>query len=356
MSQFFLKISKRNLLKKDIEYKTNMVDSHTSLTFAQAFDDTEKELQNNLPPWEKANLSQKLMILAIKTIILFPVLVVLGLVLSMYAIYIIFYIVPLVSDKSDLPEVYYWHTDSEHTGAIVRGVIFSILITWNIFWLLISLYKASKTDPGTIPRVAEWEIIAEDSSESSAEKATLEKRKDGSLRTCNHCQLRKPDRCHHCKQCDRCNLKMDHHCNWIANCVGNNNYKYFFLVVFYSALSLALFIGSFWEAIVVTLCDDENSEIKSLFMVTSYSLMVLLSIAVIGFFFFHVWLISKNFTTIEFCEKKRGKVPNFEKSPYGVSVLGNFKEALGNRPYLWMFPFDFEKSKDSGIYFMGKSA
>ena len=328
-----------------------MVESHASLTFTQAFEDTEKELKNNLPPWEKASASQRLLIFLFRTIILFPVLVVIFLVVSIYSIYIIFYIIPLLSDKTDLPEVYYWHSDSERTGAQIRAIVFASVITWNIFWLLVSLYRASQTDPGFIPRVPEWEIITEDSSESSTEKATIEKRKDGSLRTCNHCQLRKPDRCHHCKQCDRCNLKMDHHCNWIANCVGNHNYKYFFLVVFYAALSLAIFIGSFWEAVVVIVCDDTSAEIMCLFMVTCYSLMALLSVAVIGFLFFHIWLTYNNFTTIEFCEKKRGKVPNFEKSPYGNSAMSNFREALGNTPFLWFLPLDYDKSSSSGLYF-----
>jgi palmitoyltransferase len=221
--------------------------------------------------------------------------------------------------------------------------------------ILISLYKASTTDPGTIPKAPEWEIVLDDSSESGTDKITVEKRKDGSLRTCNHCQLRKPDRCHHCKQCDRCNLKMDHHCNWIANCVGSNNYKYFFLLVLYSALTLGLFIGTFWEVLVVTLCDKDSREIKSLSLATVYSLMILLEIAVGGFLIFHIWLISKNFTTIEFCEKKRGKVPTFANSPYSSSTFTNFKEALGPNPWLWAFPVDFSRPKDSGLYFASKN-
>lgn len=337
-----------------ISNKTDMVDSHASLTFVQAFEDTENELKNNLPPWEKATLSEKLYTFAIKTIILLPVIVVLFIISSTYTIYLAFYIIPILIDNNNRPELYFWHTDSEKTSATIRAIIFIIFLTWNVFWLLFSLYRASHTDPGNIPRTPDWEILLEDSSESSTEKVTMEKRKDGSQRTCNHCQLRKPDRCHHCKQCDRCILKMDHHCNWIANCVGNNNYKYFFLVVFYGAISLILFVSTFWESVVVCLCDDSNSEAFMLFIVTVYALVLLLCITVVAFMFFHVWLMWNNFSTIEFCEKKRAKSSNFDKSPYSQGAYNNFKENLGSNPLMWFLPFGYEKSKDSGIFFNTK--
>jgi hypothetical protein len=39
-------------------------------------------------------------------------------------------------------------------------------------------------------------------------------------RFCKKCVLPKPDRAHHCSLCQRCVLKMDHHCPWINNCVS----------------------------------------------------------------------------------------------------------------------------------------
>ena len=77
----------------------------------------------------------------------------------------------------------------------------------------ISFYRASFTNPGEIPKNPEWDLLSEDIEDNPTEMSILEKRKDGSLRICQHCQLRKPDRCHHCKQCDKSILKMDHHCN-----------------------------------------------------------------------------------------------------------------------------------------------
>lgn len=66
--------------------------------------------------------------------------------------------------------------------------------------------------------------------------AVMSALKRGNRRFCSHCQLFKPERAHHCRQCGTCVLKMDHHCPWVNNCVGFYNYKYFFTMILYAGI------------------------------------------------------------------------------------------------------------------------
>ncbi|KAI8360427.1 DHHC palmitoyltransferase-domain-containing protein, partial [Mortierella sp. GBAus27b] len=61
---------------------------------------------------------------------------------------------------------------------------------------------------------------------------------------CNVCQVVKPDRCHHCSECNTCVLRMDHHCPWVNGCVGFGNYKYFYLFILYGSLASLWVVGT----------------------------------------------------------------------------------------------------------------
>mmetsp|Transcript_24930 Transcript_24930/g.44873 ORF Transcript_24930/g.44873 Transcript_24930/m.44873 type:complete len:442 (-) Transcript_24930:3560-4885(-) len=50
---------------------------------------------------------------------------------------------------------------------------------------------------------------------------------------CNKCQHERPPRSHHCKVCKMCVLEFDHHCPWVNNCIGYNNYREFILLLVY---------------------------------------------------------------------------------------------------------------------------
>ena len=60
---------------------------------------------------------------------------------------------------------------------------------------------------------------------------------------CLICHLFKPERCHHCSTCQRCVLGMDHHCPWLATCIGYFNRKFFMLTLIWAEVSILLILA-----------------------------------------------------------------------------------------------------------------
>lgn len=56
------------------------------------------------------------------------------------------------------------------------------------------------------------------------------------LPICPNCRLPMPPRCRHCRDCNTCVLRRDHHCGVTGQCIGDRNFKAFILTFFYGML------------------------------------------------------------------------------------------------------------------------
>lgn len=70
-------------------------------------------------------------------------------------------------------------------------------------------------------------------------------------------------------------------------------------------------------------------------------------IAITLFFFFHIYLIEKSLTTIEFREKM---TQNYDTSPYSQTIFYNLRMIFGRNPLYWFFPIKPNYEGDGLIF------
>ena len=76
----------------------------------------------------------------------------------------------------------------------------------------------------------------------------LTRTSSGNINICLKCKIIKPDRCHHCRKCDKCVLRMDHHCPYFNNCIGYTNQKYFTLFLIYLSIYIIFLLISIFPS------------------------------------------------------------------------------------------------------------
>ena len=231
-------------------------------------------------------------------------------------------------------------------------------LTCSIALFLTSFYRAVTTNPGA---GAEWNSsVLRNGTDSHAPRAH-----------CIICNADKFERVSHCRQCDRCVLRMDHHCGWIRNCVGYNNHKMFLTLVLWQCVASAHYLtiwgytihGCMHRKVGVGLWDVPRPNDGWLMwggllaMVAAADVLLTMSLLV-----FHITIIGHNVTTLEcFYPSKKdesggpGEAARLHAPPEGWSLVakwrwlraalhgrtwrfGNYTAVLGTDWWCWLLP------------------
>ncbi|KAI7871722.1 ankyrin repeat-containing domain protein [Spinellus fusiger] len=105
-------------------------------------------------------------------------------------------------------------------------------------------YRAAMMNPGILHRQLSIESLC-DSIVGLVENNALDAR-----HFCTTCMIKKPLRSKHCKICNRCIARFDHHCPWIFNCVGVRNHRVFIVFVASIVICIASFVTLAAEYII----------------------------------------------------------------------------------------------------------
>uniref|UniRef100_M4AF53 Palmitoyltransferase n=1 Tax=Xiphophorus maculatus TaxID=8083 RepID=M4AF53_XIPMA len=222
--------------------------------------------------------------------------------------------------------------------------IFLAMFIWS-YWKTIWSKPASPSTAFALPR-AEKEMY-EKEQRAEVQQEILKKvarnlpvytrTAGGAIRYCDFCQVIKPDRCHHCSSCEKCVLKMDHHCPWVNNCVGFSNYKFFILFLAYATLYCAVICATvvqyfikFWTKQL----PDTHAKFHILFL---FFVAALFFISIVSLYSYHMWLVGKNRTTIE---AFRGPVfaNGPDKNGFSLGFKRNIADVFGEEAKYWIFP------------------
>ncbi|XP_029943957.1 palmitoyltransferase ZDHHC3 [Salarias fasciatus] len=111
----------------------------------------------------------------------------------------------------------------------LHGSVFNLIL----LLLLACHAKAVFSDPGMVP----LPDTAIDFSDLRSQSSRMNERGCEGWTVCSRCETYRPPRAHHCRVCQRCIRRMDHHCPWINNCVGELNQKYFIQFLFYTGMA-----------------------------------------------------------------------------------------------------------------------
>lgn len=167
---------------------------------------------------------------------------------------------------------------------------------------------------------------------------------------CSTCLRWKVERAHHCRQCGKCVLRMDHHCPWLSNCIGFKNYKFFCLTVIYGLQACITVFMTFWQTVLAVNIDESSSIYLCITVTLTYILNFGLLCFLTYLFIVNWTCVLNNQTIIERSDKERFSSKEVTTNYYDLGYYKNFTAVFGKNPLLWFLPISPNYKGEGIIY------
>ena len=154
---------------------------------------------------------------------------------------------------------------------------------------------------------------------------------------CKKCSIQRPDRSHHCRQCDSCVKIFDHHCAMLGTCVGSANFRLYALLQLYTLIFIPHYFYSVWLYLNPSIVYVREALTISRLLIGVG--IMLLSFASVVFFVFTVDTATVTFETLlkNQTSHERKYLP---EADYDTgSLTRNISVFMGNNKLLWLLPF-----------------
>ncbi|KAF6766725.1 palmitoyltransferase PFA4 [Ephemerocybe angulata] len=251
--------------------------------------------------------------------------IVVGLVVSL---------ISFIAYSSQIFIIWPWYGREWTVELVTLLLPFNVLVAI-LFW---NYYLCVSTDPGTVP--SGWKP------DTHADGYEV-KKLTGAPRYCRMCQCYKPPRTHHCRDCDRCVLRMGtyepldrvHRSNTLLRSplpmdkqlCGTLNYSHFLRFLFYVDVACSYHLVMVSKRVLSAMNGynwDEPTTTELILIIMNYVTCVPVLLAVGGFSIYHFINLSSNSTTIEGWEKdkvatmvRKGQIRAI-KFPYFLAKYG----------------------------------